>query len=154
MTINERIKYFRKSILGFNQRRFASELGMAQTGISYIEQPGNNVSDSSIKTICTMYNLNENWLRHGIEPMYTQSESFSLDDFISEHNGTDLEKEIIKTYFELDPQIRSTIIEHFKRKFSDVTFDEPRNLYDDVPATPEELERLYPPVNLPKKDAG
>ena len=49
--------------------------------------------------------------------MKIQKSSFSLDSFIEEHGGTDLEIEIVKTYFELEPEIRHTILEHFKKKF-------------------------------------
>lgn len=118
MTINERIKHFRKDVLGINQRQLATALGLTQSGVSYMEQPGSNVSDSSIKAICTMYNLNESWLRDGVEPMYTRPPTFSLDQFVKDHGATGLELEILKAYFELDPEIRRTVLEHFKARFS------------------------------------
>ena len=40
--------------------------------------------------------------------MYIQPDTFSLDDFVKSKGATGLELEIIKTYFELDPEIRRT----------------------------------------------
>ena len=50
--------------------------------------------------------------------MYIQPDTFSLDNFIKEKGGTELEKEIVKTYFELDPEIRKAVMDHFKAKFA------------------------------------
>ena len=74
MTINERIRYFRKEILKISQRGFAKYIGMKQTSISSIEN--GTVTDSTIKTICLAFNLNESWLRYGTEPMYLERNVF------------------------------------------------------------------------------
>ncbi|MDE6314052.1 MAG: helix-turn-helix domain-containing protein [Lachnospiraceae bacterium] len=114
MTINERIKFLRKE-KGLNQKQFASLLGITQSGASYMEQPGNNVSDSSIKSICTICNVNEEWLRNGIEPIHIEPDTFSLDEFVKQHGATDLELQIIKTYFDLDPDTREMLVDHFRK---------------------------------------
>lgn len=118
MTINERIKHFRKNVLHLNQRQFAADLGMAQTGVSTMEQEGATITDRVVKAICLAYNLNEDWVRYGTEPMYIQQPTFSLDQFVRDHQGTDLEIEIMKAYFELDPDVRKTVLDHFKARFS------------------------------------
>lgn len=70
MTINERVKYFRKEILHISQTEFASSLGMKQTGVSYMERNGSTVTDQTIKAICLLYNVNEEWLRTGSGDMF------------------------------------------------------------------------------------
>lgn len=60
------------------------------------EQPGNNVPDNTIKNICMSFGVNEDWLRNGTEPMYIQTPTFSLDDFVRQRGGTDLEIDIMK----------------------------------------------------------
>mgnify|MGYP001313428892 FL=1 len=60
--------------------------------------------------------MNEEWLRTGSGEMYIQPDTFSLDDFVKSKGATGLELEIIKTYFELDPEIRRTAVEFFKRR--------------------------------------
>lgn len=145
MTVNERIKYFRKDVLGLNQRQLAAALGLTQSGVSYMEQSGSNVSDGSIKSLCLAYNLSETWLRDGTGPMYTAEPTFSLDQFVRDHHGTDQEIEIMKAYFELDPEIRRKVWDHFRARFP---APDPPGL-DDVPGTPEELEGQCPPVKNP-----
>lgn len=117
ITLNERIKELRKRS-GLSQKGLAEKIGISQRSVSWGEQPGNNVPDSTIKTICMAFNVNEDWVRYGTEPMYIQPDTFSLDNFIKEKGGTELEKEIVKTYFELDPEIRKAVMDHFKAKFA------------------------------------
>ena len=118
MTINERIRYFRKDVLDMNQTEFADKLGMKQTSVSGIERESVAVTDRTIKTICLIFNVNEDWLRTGSGPIYNEHEAFSLDQFAREHGATQLELEIIKVYFELDPTIRRAVMDHFRAHFA------------------------------------
>lgn len=151
MTINERVKYFRKDILHISQTEFATQLGMKQTGISYMERDRSTVTDQTIKAISLLYNVNEDWLRYGSGEIYIQPHNFSLDDFVKSKGATEFELEIIKTYFELDPEIRRTAMEHFKSKLLVAAVANPTLL---VSGSPEELEKLYPPVDSDKDDVG
>lgn len=148
MTINERVKHFRKDVLHISQTEFANALGMKQTGVSYMERDGSTVTDQTIKAICLLYNVNEEWLRNGNGPMYVKPGTFSLDDFVKSHGMTDFELEIVKTYFELDPILRQKLVDHFRSKLGVV----PEVVEDDVPDTPEELERRFPPVELDEEN--
>lgn len=126
MTINERVKYFRKNILRISQEKFASALGMKQTGVSYMEREGSTVTDQTIKTICLNYHVSENWLRNGQEPVFYQSNPSSLDEYAKRHGATALELQIVKAYFELDPDTRSMLLEllqRLKNNFTDSFFD-------------------------------
>ena len=69
MNINERVRYFRKEIMHMNQTEFAIRLGMKQTSVSTFEKSGATVTDQTINTLCLSFNLNENWIRYGKEPM-------------------------------------------------------------------------------------
>lgn len=146
MTINERIKYYRKD-KKLNQKQLAEMLGVTQSGISYMEQNGSTVSDSSIKTICSISGLNEDWLRYGTEPMYIEPDTFSLDDFCKQHEATEQEIEAVKAYFELPPDIRKYLIKHFNGRLGPGSVD-------GHPATPEELENQFPPEDMEEKGAG
>ena len=98
-----------------NQAEFAEKLGMKQTGVSAFEKLGGTVTGSTIKVLCLVFNLNENWLRNGVEPMILEPEIFSLDEFAKKRGATDLELEIMKIYFELEPNIRYQVVEHFRK---------------------------------------
>lgn len=137
-TINARIKKVRKEA-GMNQKEFSESIGVTQSGVSYMEQDGRNVSDITVKGICNYFNINEDWLRFGKEPMYIQQPTFSLDQFVRDHQGTDLEIEIMKAYFELDPDVRKIVLNHFKARFSAAAQAKPAASEPSV----EELEAEY-----------
>lgn len=137
MNINQRIRHLRKSVLGLNQRQFASDLGMAQTGVSGMEQDGATVTDRVIKSICLTYNVNEEWLRDGTGPMQSQSNSFDLTQYVLDRDGDPLELEIIKAYFTLPKDIRQAVLDHFRKRLSS-------SLFSPAPApTVDELEAEY-----------
>lgn len=133
MTTNERMRYFRKDVLHMSQSDFAISIGMKQTGVSYMEREGSTVSDQSIKAISSIYNIREEWLRTGEEPMYKTQETFDLNRFAKERGASDLDLKIVKAYFSLDPKIRKMLLEHFRAELLD----------GEHPKTPEELESQY-----------
>lgn len=137
MTINERIKLLRKK-KGLNQKQFASLIGITQSGASYMEQPGNNVSDSSIKTICTVCGVNEEWLRNDKEPMFVEQDTFSLDEYAKRHGATELELQVIRVYFDLEANTREMLIDHFTKGLAAST---PATVEKEK--TVEELEEEY-----------
>lgn len=150
MTVNERIKYLRKEVLNLNQREFALSLGMAQTGISSIERDGATITDRVVKAICMAHNINEEWLRYGTGSMYIEPPAFSLDAFIKENQIDELESDIIRAYFEIAPEIRKEALAQFKAAMG----IQQRSPWDEAPDTPEELEKLYPPVCRSDSDVG
>ena len=113
-TLNERIREVRK-YLGLSQKDFAEKVGISQRSVSWGEQPGNNVPDSTIKSLCIVFRISEAWLRTGEGEMLEQPETFSLDQYLKERGCTALEMEIVKAYFELDAATRQKIFEAFER---------------------------------------
>lgn len=67
--MQERIKYLRKKELKKTQKDFASDLGLSENFIWQIEKGERTPSDRTISDICRIYGINEDWLRHGLEPM-------------------------------------------------------------------------------------
>lgn len=115
MTINERVRYFRKEVLKMNQSQFAKCLGMKQTGVSSFER--GTIKDSTIKTLCLAFNLNENWIRNGVEPMYLEEQLFDLQDFIKQNNVSNDELEFLTAYFKLDQDSRKQLFHCLKSCF-------------------------------------
>ena len=72
ITMTERLKQLRK-ILKINQTNFAKHLGITQTAYSMIESGINPLSDRHIKVICSVFNVNENWLKSGVGDMFFSS---------------------------------------------------------------------------------
>ena len=116
-TLNERIREVRK-YLGLSQKDFAEKVGISQRSVSWGEQPGNNVPDSTIKSLCIVFRISEAWLRTGEGEMLEQPETFSLDQYLKERGCTALEMEIVKAYFELDMDTRQKVFDHFQARLS------------------------------------
>ena len=113
MELHERIKELRKNYLHMSQTDFGERLGVSRSVINNIERnvlarPDQKLS--LMKLICSEFNVNEEWLLNGTEPMFVRPDTFSLDQFVRDHQGTDLEIEIMKAYFELDPDIRKLFL--------------------------------------------
>lgn len=147
MELHERIKELRKKHLNLSQTAFGEKLGVSRSVINNIERnvlarPDQKLS--LLKLICSEFNISEEWLLNGVGPMYVEEPTFSLDDFVKKNQATDLELEIMKAYFELDPELRKTVIDHFKDRL--LRTDNKDDLFDSVPDTPEELEAKFPPV--------
>ena len=121
MTINERIRWFRKDHLRISQAEFAQVIGMKQTSVSTFERNGASVSDQIVRSICMGFSVNEAWLRTGEGEMLEQPETFSLDQYLKENGCTALEMEIVKAYFELDFDTRQKIFESFSHIHSRIT---------------------------------
>ncbi len=144
--MNTRLHYLRKS-LKLSQEDFGKRLGVTGASISRLEKGERNITEQMILSICREYNVREEWIRYGSKPMYIEESTFSLDDFVKKNQATDLELEILKAYFELDPDLRKAVIDHFKnRLLNNQASDNNDDLFDSVPDTPEELEKRFPPV--------
>ncbi|MGI5947764.1 MAG: helix-turn-helix domain-containing protein [Lachnospiraceae bacterium] len=151
METYDRIKELRKKDLKLTQAEFGERLGVSRSVIKNIELNALARPDQKLslyKLICNEFNVREEWLLNGIEPKFVQPDMFSLDEFIKVRGGTELELEIVKIYFELDPELRKALLSHFRSRLSEL---HPAAL---APDTPEELEDMCPPIEEPKQDIG
>lgn len=142
--MNERIRLLREE-KKLSRAAFGERIGVSGDVINNLERGRVEVKEHIIKLISAEYGVTEEWLRNGTEPMYTEPDSFSLDEFATAHHATDLEKEIVKAYFRIDPDTRKKVLDHFRECFMGS---------GGVPDTPEELETMYPPVKKGEENAG
>ena len=134
MEMHERIRLLRKKHK-LSQEAFGERLGVSRSVIKNIEldalaRPEQKLS--LIKLICKEFSVSEDWLLNGVGEMEVQAETFSLDEFAKQHSATDLELNILKAYFELDPDLREQLIQHFKERLSAarrVTVEEAEDQY-------------------------
>lgn len=110
--MNERIKELRKA-LGLSGEKFGERLGVGKTAISRIENGSNGVTDQMFKSICREFNVNEDWLRNDIGPMFkTSDDEFAecVADMLTEDNPLyDAIKKIMITYRKLDSTSKDVI---------------------------------------------
>ena len=67
--MNERIKYLRKEYLRMSQKDFAEKLNLSENFVWMVEKGNRVPSDRTISDICRIFDIQEDWLRHGLEPM-------------------------------------------------------------------------------------
>lgn len=113
--MGKRIKKLRKA-LGLTQKEFGERIGVKPNTIGTYEIGRNEPIDAVISLICREFNVNEEWLKHGMGPMLSETNDFDLGAFVRAHNGSELELAILKAYFELDAGIRKTLLDHFKTR--------------------------------------
>lgn len=111
--MNERIKEIRK-YYKLSQEEMGKKLGVTKATISRIEKGINNITDQMFKSVCREFNINENWFRNGSGNMLVESDTFSLDDYIKSKGATQLELDLIKSYFEIPEDLRNSLMNHFK----------------------------------------
>ena len=142
--MNERIKQLRKA-LGFTQQEFAERIGVKRNTIAQYEIGRNEPIGSVINLICKEFNVNEEWLRNGTGEMFVESSTFSLDEYAQANKLNKTELSIIRGFMELDPDTRQAIYNIFARAENDKV---------EIPDDPQELERLYPPIDSRNSDVG
>ena len=168
MEMHDRIRELRKKHLHLSQTEFGEKLGVSRSVIKNIELDALARPDqklSLIKLMCKEFSVSEDWLLNGTEPMFVEPETFSLDQFVRERGGTDLEIEIVKAYFDLDKDARLAAINYFIDRLSSAkakAAEKERsarhgtdNPPDDLESmTTEQLEARYAEEQYKKRASG
>ncbi|WP_369354395.1 helix-turn-helix domain-containing protein [Lysinibacillus capsici] len=149
--MNERMRYLRKT-LGFNQKEMGDKIKLSQTHISSLENGARDATDRIISDICREFNVNEQWLRTGEGEIFIQPETFSLDEYAQKSQLSELELDIIKSYMDLNKDVRQAILKTAQQLFakhSEITSTvEETNDEIDIDA---ELERYRQELEAEKK---
>lgn len=106
--MNNRIKELRKS-LGLNQTEFGEGINLSKSQIACYENGSRNVTDRSISDICEKYNVNEEWLRHGIGEMFKPEPevdelAYLMGMFVANNDESTTRAKIIKAMLSLDDE--------------------------------------------------
>ena len=98
--MKDRIKALRER-LGKSQDEFGKDLGLTRNYISLIENGQRNLSDQSIKVLCSLYDVNEKWLRTGNGEMFIPKTNEMLIDVLK-CEDSDFKKRLITALSKLD----------------------------------------------------
>ena len=105
--MNERIKTLRKE-LKMSQDVFAEKLGLTKNSISLVENGNRNLSEQSIKVLCSILNVNEEWLRTGNGKMFKsrtrEQEIGAFVNEVMELNDDSFEKKLVGALARLEPK--------------------------------------------------
>lgn len=81
-------------------------MGISATFINLFENGNRNLSERTIKDICRIYNVNEEWLKNGTGPMYKpRSDNEIIAKFVNdvmESRSDDFRKRLINALSQLD----------------------------------------------------
>ena len=158
MEIYERIRELRKKHLKMSMEVFGKRLGVSRDTINNIElnrlaRPDQKMS--LYKLICSEFGVSEEWLLNGTGDMWDNKEAeygTLIDRVMTGEN--EFAKNIFKTFAlfdEKDWEALQAMIE----KYLNVASAEAVPDYEDIPDTPEELEKQFPPVEKAgKSDVG
>lgn len=143
-----RLKALRKE-LRLTQQEFADRVGISRGNIGAYEVGKNAPSDAVISLICREFHVNEEWLRTGNGKMFveeTPDEEFMRMAKAVASGDTETDRMIRRTlmyFYEMDDLGRKTLLNFVKYISGN---DEPSGGAEHFPATPEELEEKYPPI--------
>lgn len=114
--MNERIKQLRKE-LGLTLEKFGERIGLRKSSLSQIENGVNGVTEQLIKSICREFNVREEWLRNGEEPMFNGFPQTVLDELCEQYDLDTLDKQIVDIYISLPKQLRDSVKDHIKKAY-------------------------------------
>lgn len=106
--MHERIKEIRES-LGLNQLEFAKLIGMGQSTLGMMEVGKRNILDRHIKTICSICNVNEEWLRNGTGEMFIEQDSTIVAELASEYKLDPKGIKFIESFLKLTSEQQSAL---------------------------------------------
>ena len=108
-----RLKQLRKDILKLSQEEFASNIGLKKSAISDIERCKANLTERNIKAICQTFNVNEDWLRNGNEPIFIEKET-KIIDILKENGVKPMVLEITQNYLNMSDEKKEKFDSYLK----------------------------------------
>lgn len=137
-TINERIKKIRKEEK-MNQRDFGSLIGLTQSAVSWIEIPHHNVTEQNLKSIMSVFNVSEDWLRTGEGSMYTSSELEEAKKISENLKLTPAQRKLLEIFLDMPPSKRERVARAFLSLYG-IDFSEESTEVNDFKAEVEKKE--------------
>ena len=117
--MNKRLRELRKDILNLTQKEFGDKIGLSATGLGEIEKGRNSFSERYIKLICQTFNINEEWLRNGEEPIFNEeNEEKNIIDTLKKQGVKPMVLEIIENYLEMSDTSKEIFDEYLKKLIS------------------------------------
>lgn len=140
--MNERLKEIRKHI-GKTQKDFGAMLGVSRDTYASYESGRVVPNDTFIQLLCSLFNVNENWLRTGDGEMLEQSSQTILDELVKTHNLNEKETAIIEAFLDLSSEGRAAVInyiENVSNKMSSVQTSRNELISGNIAATEKKIQ--------------
>lgn len=109
--MHDRLKALRKS-LKLSQASFGARLGVSRDVINNIENGRVELKELMIKSLCSLFSVNESWLRVGEGSMFTESDDSIFTSFAEKYNLTKAEQNVARYCLQLTSAQRAEILNH------------------------------------------
>lgn len=110
--MNERIKKFRES-MNLSRAAFGEKLGISGDVVNNMERGRANIGEDRIKLICSIFSVNEEWLRTGEgEPTIKRTRNQQIAEFandVMDLPEENIKKRLIEALIKLDERDWETI---------------------------------------------
>lgn len=110
----ERLKSLRKNILSLSQEEFANSIGLKKSAISDIERGKAKLTERNLQAICQTFDVNEDWLRNGIEPIFKEKVDDALQEVFEQYGLSDFMQDIVTRYLGLDKELQEAFEKFLK----------------------------------------
>lgn len=108
--IPKRLKELRK-YLDLTQEEFAKKIGLSRANVGNIEYGRVLLTDRNIITICQTFNVNEEWLRNGTEPVFKEKNVVLAEEIANSFGLDDFSLKILKRFAKLSDEEQKKVIE-------------------------------------------
>lgn len=95
--------------LDLTQAAFAEKIGLKATAIGLYESGDRTVTDRSIVTICSEFNVNEEWLRTGQGEIFDESHESILSELTKEFNLDGMQRLVIESVVRMNDMERRAL---------------------------------------------
>lgn len=112
MEIYERLKKIRNDA-GLKQAEFAKKIGIGHSTLGMMEIGKREIKPRYIKTICSMFNVNEEWFCTGNGDIYIQTDNDLLEKLSDKYHLSSLQKKMLTIFISMDDDKREILSEAF-----------------------------------------
>ena len=107
--MNERIRIIRKTI-GISQTEFGRRIGVSLGVIKNLEQGKTTLTSPLFELLCSIYNVNPDWLHTGDGEIFLPNNDSPLDELQKQYNLSDDAMKVIKGVIQMPPDEQDYII--------------------------------------------
>lgn len=118
MGINDRIKLVRKE-LRLSQIDFSFKIGLSQSRLAAVEANKGNVTERTIKLVCSEFNVSEHWLRTGEGDMFNPPDSM-VDGLVGKFDFPAIVAQMLRAYEGLDQAQQAAVLHYARRVIAGV----------------------------------
>lgn len=137
--MKERLKQIRKACQ-LSQTEFGKKLGVSRDVISNYEMGRVEPTELFINHLCTTFNINRCWLQNGIGEMFDDDDKNIIEYLVGQYGLNVREAFVIKSFLQLSPAGRNSVIEFAERITENIkSFDNRNDLISSDIATTEKI---------------